>query len=150
MCSLWSSCQRNWKGRSWGSSKVNRRNDKESFKQMALQHIGPVGKPTRGRGSGLSYKHSPAAWGRPLDFHTTHAVAGVRFHPHLSSDSSGLLLPELVCSTPLLYTSSIWTKAKAVVGTKAPHLSNYFRDENSFLIQYLAVLMICNVYPKRS
>lgn len=54
-----------------------------------------------GRGSWSVHKHSPAAWGTLLDFHTTCAMARVRFHPHLSSDSSGLLLLSL-CA-PLLY-----------------------------------------------
>lgn len=121
MCSLWSSCQRNRKGRIWGSRRVNRVNDKESFQQMALQHIDPVGIPARGQGLLLcpaSTALQPEADTWIFTPHVPWQEWG--FHPPPSSDSSGLLLPELVCSSPLFYISSIWTKAKAIVGAKVP------------------------------
>lgn len=119
-CSQWS-CQRNRKGRSWGSRRVNRGNNKESFEEMVLQHNDPLGIPTGGQGL-LVCPANTALQPEADTWIFTPRVPWQEwgFHPPLSSDSSGLLLPELVCSSPLFYTSSIWTKRKAMVRIKLP------------------------------
>lgn len=114
MCSMWSSCQRNGKGRSWGSRRVNRGNDKESFKFILWEYL------PEGRGSWPVLQTQPCSLRQAPGSSQHPCLEGARAPASPEQWHSGLLLAELVCSRPLFYTSSIWAKAKAMVGTKMP------------------------------